>query len=839
MGKPTEQGVWFDSISDFRAGMNSDVPPIDLAKNQLSFATNGTLRGNYFMPRPPHNDIALSFPDLTVQTNFESGLFQFGSYYKPDFGAESIIVAIGGRLFNVTPSQADSTATVTDISIVGDLNSPAIGQSWLWRGENYLFCNNGEAGMLYFDGNLTRRSDVGTLVGTTSGAVAIPAIGNSVSVNLTTAYTGAYGIAVQVFPSATSDNVIGQFQINPSGGSYTATLTNVTDVPGTSHAAGEEVESNPSFIGRLTAPLSINSVVGGGTTIYSPTIDTAYNWPDQAPYAETWSLVDSSGVARTFLSWGAPGWTHPPGRIDMSKAGPYPAMIFSSGTVVKKVGAPATSTVAVLTASFSAPAIGDTVQIQIEGPYTGVNDAVVYIGGAKYTIVAGTAPSSTTVQLEAISLSQATGSIPSGAVLKTLPQLPVGRMGEYGLGRNWISLADGISYIASDIVGGSSGTLVNHFRDSILNVTENNYLAGGGVFHVPSSGQSIKALRFPATLDSSLGQGPLQVLTQTTTFSCNAPVQRALWQDLTNPIQTQSLVGGGALSQYSTVLVNGDIWFRSIDGIRSLKLARQDFQTSYGNTPQSVEMNRVLLEDNRSLLGLSSAIVFDNRMLMTATPTQSSGGVYHSKLIALNLDPISSLRGKEPPIYDGAWEGLNVLQLITGTFSGIDRAFAFVYDTTTNNIGLAEILPTSTSNLFDNGTERIVSYFESPALFYQAETASRQLLRLNDGEIMVKDLSGDVRFDVYYRPDFDTNWHPWHSWEVSDSPSWQPRMGLGQPDLKAGDSATGRPYAVGYHFQVKVVITGSVTILGLNFYAVGQPTPQFARPLTALTPLPT
>jgi hypothetical protein len=231
--------------------------------------------------------------------------------------------------------------------------------------------------------------------------------------------------------------------------------------------------------------------------------------------------------------------------------------------------------------------------------------------------------------------------------------------------------------------------------------------------------------------------------------------------------------------------------------------------------------------------------VFDNRLLMTASPAQSQGGVYHSKLIALNLDPNSSLRVKQPPIYDGAWEGINVLQLVVGTFSGLERAFAFTYDTETTKIGLTEILPTSTTNLFDNGDEAIQFSFESPALFYQPDTAARQLLRLNDGEIIVKDLNGDVRFDVYYRPDYDSTWRSWHSWEVTDSPNYQPRMGLGQPNLKEGDAATGRPYAVGYHFQVKVVVTGSCVVMGMNFYAVGQPVPQFAKPLTPLTPLAT
>lgn len=860
MGKPNENGMFMDSLADFAAGMNSDVPPTALPKNQLAFATNATLRGNYFTHRPSYRDITISFSDSSTQESFEKNLWQGASYYKPDSGSENIIASIGGRLYKVTPSSFGSDAEVIDISAPGSLNNPSTSQAWLWQGENFLFCNDGESSGLIFNGNITRRLDSGTTVGTTSGAVAIPALNGTVTVTLAANYTGEYGVAVHVLPTLSSQNLIGQFQVNPVGGSYRALLTNVNGTPGLIIPAGTQLISNPSIIAKTTSVINVASNSSTCFVTYTWNIDRTYNWNTTSTLAQSarspnefWSITDSNGVARTFGAQTGPAttgyttcfgipvgtFTITPGTMVGWVYSVNPAFTIPVGTTITKVGSPAATTVATVSTTFTSPATGGSIEISLESPYSGTDGAEIYISGDKYLITAIVPASSNQVTLTALSLAQATGQIPSGAILKTLQELPPGKMGAYGLGRNWICLLDGISYLASDIVGGSSGTVSNSFRDSILNVTENNFLAGGGVFRVPSSGQQINALRFPATLDSSLGQGPLQVLTQNTTFSCNAPVQRSVWQDLTNPIQTQSLVGGGALSQNSTVAVNGDLFFRSLDGIRSLRLARQDFQTSYSNTPQSVEMNRVLQEDDRSLLGYSSAIVFDNRLLMTAAPTKSQVGVYHTKLIALNLDPNSSLRVKQPPIYDGAWDGINVLQLIVGTFNGIERAFAFTYDTDTTKIGLTEILPTSSTNNFDNETESIVFSFESPALFYQPDTAARQLLRLNDGEIIVKDINGDCRFDVYYRPDYDDTWKSWHSWEVTDSPNYQPRMGLGQPNLKLGDTATGRPFAVGYSFQIKVVVTGSCVVMGMNFYAVSQPTPQFAKPLESLTPLAT
>ncbi len=102
-------------------------------------------------------------------------------------------------------------------------------------------------------------------------------------------------------------------------------------------------------------------------------------------------------------------------------------------------------------------------------------------------------------------------------------ELPPGRMGAYGRGRNWFSLTDGRQFIASDITGGPSGTQAENFRDAVLHITENAFLVGGGNFAVPGSIGDIRAMLFTSELDVSLGQGPLLVVTPNVTFSCQAP----------------------------------------------------------------------------------------------------------------------------------------------------------------------------------------------------------------------------------------------------------------------------------------------------------------------------
>lgn len=819
MGVPKKAGLHLDATGAFIAGMNSDVPAILLPKNQLSFATNGTVRGGFFTNRPPFVDLSLTF-NGSSQTLFETKLFQGCCYYKPDYGNESIVASIGGRLFQVTPTISGFTAEVSDITPASGGASDSLGIAWLWQSERWVIRQDGQATPMFFDGNTSRYAKTGDeVVGTVAAQVTIQGTDTAFAVTLTAAgFSGQYGKTYNVKTSA--GDLIGRFQVSQytAPTDTTVRLTNLSDTPGLNHALGEQINITKNYQGTSTNSVAIAPGAQAAVNLtpqFTGAIGSILFW-NTAPYQLRVIAINGSAVTLQNL-------------IQFQ-------MAIQVGQPFGMTPSLPNSLVGTTAAAFIAPALNGTVDVQIDTPYSGVDGQYVNIGGALYSIARAT-PADGATSIFLTNINAPAGVIPAGATINELPELPVGRMGAYGLGRNWMSLPDGASYIGSDIVGSSSGSPAEKFRDSVLNITENNYLSGGGVFRIPVSGQQINAMRFPATLDSSLGQGPLQVLTQNMVFSCNAPVQRSTWQDLTNPIQTQSLIGGGALAQESTVAVNGDLWFRSIDGIRSLKLARQDFFTSYGNTPQSVEMNRTILADDKRLLAYGSAKVFDNRLLMTAAPAQAGGGVYHTSLIALNLDPISSLREKTPPVYDGVWQNRNILALVVGTFNSVERCFAFIYDTTALTIGLTEIIPSETSVIFDDDSDRIRSSYESPALFYQPDTATRELLRLDDGEIIIKDLVGDVRFDVYYRPDYDQNWHSWHSWEVTDTPSWQPRMGLGSPDYKQGDTETGRPFAVGYSFQVKVVITGSCRVLGMNFYAVTQEDTTRMKPKPRLTPL--
>lgn len=499
---------------------------------------------------------------------------------------------------------------------------------------------------------------------------------------------------------------------------------------------------------------------------------------------------------------------------------------------------------------WTVPAAGGTITLTMTAPYPGlVGDLIVIVSQGLFQIVTIGVPGPNDINVKAINPtypnSQVSTAVPPGfpvTYYNTAPtapffaQLPPGKMGTYGMGRNWMCLPDGKRFLASDIVGASSGSMTYDFRDSVLFVTENAYLVGGGFFTVPGSIGDIQAMTFSATLDASLGQGALQVATSSHVFSCNAPVDRLTWQTLTNPILTESLIANGALNQNATILWNGDIIFRARDGIRSLILARREFAT-WGNVPQSNEVNeRVLAKDVQSLLNFGSAIIFDNRFLITVSPTQHAQGVYHPGLIALNADPISSIRGKEPAVYDGLWNGLNVLKLLTGDFAKVQHAFAFSLNTTLNEIELWELLPSATTEINDSGTNPITWSFETPVLdFGQKDPRKRQYLQLNNGEVGIDELQSTVNFLAQYKPDQYPCWTDWFTWQecadMSDPNSqvqFRPRMGLGTPSSAPCDNSTGRPMRNGYSYQLKFTITGKCRFLLGRFEAIIIPQPKFA-----------
>lgn len=414
-------------------------------------------------------------------------------------------------------------------------------------------------------------------------------------------------------------------------------------------------------------------------------------------------------------------------------------------------------------------------------------------------------------------------------------ELPAAGPMDYYMGRLWYAF--GRQYAAGDIVGSQvSGSAPYDFRDSILKNTENPVSLAGDAFIVPTNAGNIRALEHSANLNTALGQGTLYVFTRNQVYATDVPPTRTEWANLSEPLQRVAQIDYGAVGARSVVPVNGDLFYQSIDGIRSLALAIRYFD-QWGNVPISTPEARILQFNDRAFLRFASGINFDNRLWQTALPFQTDKGIAHKAIIPLDFDILGTFGQRQPPAFEGGYEGLDILQLLVGDFGGLERAFAFVVSKLTGNIDLWEF---TTQDRFDsqvNGDGDRVSWFiETPAYTW----GDPFMLKKLDGlELWFDKMLGTVQFMVEYKVDQTPCWIMWHAWkqcvakdcredtEVISCPEYpvQPycegfkaTVNLPAPP-ESCEPNNSRPSTVGYQFQIRLTIKGWCRLRGLRIYA--------------------
>lgn len=415
-------------------------------------------------------------------------------------------------------------------------------------------------------------------------------------------------------------------------------------------------------------------------------------------------------------------------------------------------------------------------------------------------------------------------------------ELPPAVFGIYVWGRIWLSLNDNRSFIAGDIVYGQSGTAQERFLDAILKTTENDFLNEGGNFSVPQNAGPITSMIALATQDTSLGIGNLLVGTTNMMFSVNTPVDRTTWKNLTYPIQTISLIDYGPVSPRGISSINGDVWYRSIDGIRSFQVVRRNFGQP-GNVPISREMSKILDADDPALLIYGSSILFDNRFYTTVSPYRdSSGAVAHKGVAVVNFDSISSIRNQFPPAWEGVYTGLNILQLVKGQFSGQERAFAFVLNGTA--VELWEIMRNGYYDQFTQVSGPNTS-ITRVSIQPQMETRSEDfgqpavLKKLHTAELYLDDIVDTISLVIKFRPDQYPVWTTWATVNLCTTVSqctvqapvgtncvtWKPnakgyaaRILLPRPDDSVCNLFSQKPTNLCYEMQFRLELTGHCRI---------------------------
>ena len=227
---------------------------------------------------------------------------------------------------------------------------------------------------------------------------------------------------------------------------------------------------------------------------------------------------------------------------------------------------------------------------------------------------------------------------------------------DYYAGRLWYAQARQIS--GSDMVGGPAGTAGEHYRDAILNVTENPLCVGGDGFTVPTNAGNIRAIFHSANLNSALGQGQLFIGTRKVIYSLEVPVTRTDWINASSqnqPLMTVVQLVNGPVNDRSVVQENGDIFYQSLEpGIRSLQVSLRNFG-QWGNTAISQNEYRALAANDRGLMRFSGGIEFDNRSLQLVLPVLAADGVnvIHQAVLPLDFFVVNNLRTQGPTNVSG------------------------------------------------------------------------------------------------------------------------------------------------------------------------------------------
>lgn len=435
----------------------------------------------------------------------------------------------------------------------------------------------------------------------------------------------------------------------------------------------------------------------------------------------------------------------------------------------------------------------------------------------------------------------------NGSVLRRagVDEVPAGTLMKYALGRLTVVLPDERSFMAGNLVGRTdTGTAPYRFRDSLLKFTDNSFLSSGGVFSAP---QKITALQELATLDTTLNQGPLQVFTTGGAYSVNYPFTDD-WFIVQYPLVTGSLLSNGPAGPYATVNINNDIWFRSLDGIRSLRVSRRQFE-GWGDTPLSREVERVLKFDTRQFLHRASAVFFDNRLLMTASPRFVPGkGYVHYGIVPLDFDETSSIARDGIPAWDCLWTGVRVLQVLTLKVNDVDRCFYLALDAN-DKISLYEQSISDPADNYGETTEQRIPWFYETSRYVWGERdiSQRRYKKLVAGDISVSNLQGTVDFTVRFRADNYPPWTLWHNWTECATQECAPifcedpnvgqarePMRLPEPDdvceAYAGANAgkgTPKMTRYGYAFQTRVEVTGAAQIESLRLAALPEAEPRY------------
>jgi hypothetical protein len=335
-------------------------------------------------------------------------------------------------------------------------------------------------------------------------------------------------------------------------------------------------------------------------------------------------------------------------------------------------------------------------------------------------------------------------------------EVPTGSVMAFIHGRWAVASSDGTNQIAvGDIVYGSQVTNTS----DVIKFTETEYWAEGGAFGAPVYVGDIMGMYAMPYLDTGTGQNELVVPGTEGVVSLDLSGPRESWIDK-NPLRISLPKGAGCASSHSLCGFNGDLLYRGIEGVRSYKNARIEFQQSWKQTPISSDVRRWLDRDAQWLLQYCSMATWRNLMLCTTQPMVQQANNpfaghhrFHRGLVVLDAQPESNTLREGASVWHGLWTGIRPVFFIEGRIEQNHRCFALSYDCDGRN-RLYEVEPEGLNDVHQGAPKKIVSFYDTPVFgTIEAYSNNFDLKKLTGGVIDLSNLKQQVEAEIKFRPD--------------------------------------------------------------------------------------
>ena len=313
-------------------------------------------------------------------------------------------------------------------------------------------------------------------------------------------------------------------------------------------------------------------------------------------------------------------------------------------------------------------------------------------------------------------------------------EIGTGTIMAFAYGRIALAMTDSASFMLGDVA------IPLRYPDNYLYFAENQYLQGAGAFETLGR---ITALSSWSQLDTPTGLGGLLVFTQDSVESYDIATDRRIWGQ--QPI-SRVILDRGAVGPQAVCRMNNDVFFRSRDGIYSIRSARAEVAQNVF-LAYSRFNDRFLRHDDPGSLHLVSSGVHDKRVLFTCAPKnwlREDDGLFETTFRAMAVfdHDVDAAPRSAVEIASGAWTGLDIHQIVPLK----DRCYLMVRGRT----GGLELWEIDGHTGLDAGTTPIATTLYTPAYDFGDRTVTK---KLDSASVWLHDVSGKVSLDFAVRAD--------------------------------------------------------------------------------------